>query len=240
MAETGGHIDSDALARSLGGLPRAVHDIALKDALGEVLQAALRLFDVTGTGLMVIDEGRVLSSAAATDEAGRLLEATQERVGRGPCVDALVYGTVVQVRDLAEDDRWPELKLELPEHGVRAVLGVPVRVVGETVGALNCYVDEPREWSESEVRALEAYADLVGNLLASAVQAEQRSQLADQLQHALDSRVVIERAVGMIMGRHDIDAVTAFNRLRRAARDRSERVAALAERVLRGLPLDRD
>ncbi|HEU4657965.1 MAG TPA: GAF and ANTAR domain-containing protein [Capillimicrobium sp.] len=240
MVEAGGHINPEALERSLGGLRRSVHRIELKEALREVLHGALELFDVTGTGLMVIDEGRVLCSVAATDEPGRLLEETQERVGHGPCVDALVYDTVTQVPDLAEDDRWPELKPELPDRGVRAVLGVPVHVAGETVGALNCYVDKPRDWSESEVRALQAYADLVGSLLASAVHAQHRSELADQLQHALNSRVVIERAVGMLMGRHDIDAVTAFNRLRRAARDRSERVAALAERVLRGHNLDRD
>jgi GAF domain-containing protein len=240
MAVTGGHIDPDALARSLQGLPQSVHDIELEHGLGEVLRAALRLFDVTGTGLMVIDENSALRSVAATDEPGRLLEETQERVGHGPCVDALVYDTVIQVRDLAEDERWPELKPEVPDRGVRAVLGVPVRVAGETVGSLNCYVDRPREWSEAEVQALQAYADVVGSLLASAVQAQHRSELADQLQHALNSRVVIERAVGMIMGRHDVDAVTAFNRLRRAARDRGERVAALAERVLGGHALDRD
>jgi GAF domain-containing protein len=123
-------------------------------------------------------------------------------------------------------------------HGIRAVLGVPVHLAGETVGALDGYVDRPYEWDETHVRALQAYADLVGSLLASAVQARQRSELAGQLQHALNSRVVIERAVGMIMGREHVDAVTAFNRLRRQARNRRDRVADLAERVLEGMPLD--
>jgi GAF domain-containing protein len=231
------HIYPAALERSLRGLRHRVDGAAVEDALDEVLRAACVLFGVTGTGLMVIDENRALCSVAATDEPGRTLEEMQERAGQGPCVDAVVFDSVVHSPDLATDDRWPEIKPQLLRHGVRALLGVPVHLAGETVGTLNGYVDEPYDWEKTEVRGLQAYSDLIGSLLGNAVQSHQRSELADQLQYALNNRVVIERAVGMIMGVQGVDAITAFNRLRAAARARRERVVDLAGRVLEGEPL---
>ncbi len=238
MPDDRGHIDSEALQRSVSALRSAFETTALEDALTELLEASCRLFAITGTGLMAVDENRGLSYLAATDEPGRLLEELQERVGRGPCVDALVYDRVVISEDLPADDRWPELSEKLREHSVRGLLGVPVHVNGTAIGSLNGYVDKPYAWDASEIQALQTYADLVGRLLASAIQAHARGQLVEQLQHALDSRVVIERAVGMVMGRDGIDAVTAYGRLRSVARARRERVSELAERVLAGAPLD--
>jgi GAF domain-containing protein len=237
--EASGHIDAAALERSLQGLRTTIEGAGLEQSLGAALEAASVLFDVSGIGLMVIDENRALRYVAATDEVGRALEEVQERDGHGPCIDALVFDKVVQSRDLVEDERWPEIRSGVREGSVRAVLGVPVHVAGETVGALDGYLDRPYEWDAGHVKALQAYADLLGSVLASAVQARRRGELVDQLQHALHSRVVIERAVGMLMGREGIDAVAAFDRLRREARNRRERVAELAERVLAGLPLER-
>lgn len=238
MADATGHINPTALENSLNGVLEAVEGTALERALHDVLKAACVLFGISGTGLLVIDENRIQRYVASTDEIGRFLEEIQERSGVGPCVDALTFDTVVQSRDVGEDERWPEIRGELVERGIRAVLGVPVHIAGDAVGSLDGYVDQPYEWDDSDVTALQAYADLIGSLLASAVQARQRGELADQLQQALDSRVVIERAVGMIMGVDGLDAVTAFNRLRKAARDRRIKVAELAERILEGAPLD--
>lgn len=237
MASQQGHIEPGRLEESLRHLHVRHDEAPLDDALEQVLDAARILFHATGTGLMAIDAERVLRYVAATDEPARMLEEAQDEVGEGPCVDALVYDELVQTRDFREDDRWPALKPKVPEQ-VRAILGVPVHVFGEPVGSLDAYLDEPYEWDESDVRALDAYSGLIGSLLASALEARERSEVIKQLQHALDNRVIIERAVGMLMGRDGIDAVAAFNRLRRAARDRRIRVAELAERVLAGEPLD--
>lgn len=234
MSETTGHVDPTALERSLRGLRVSVESSSIDDAIREVLEAACLLFGISGTGLMVIDEDRALRYVAATDRLGRQLEEVQDRAGVGPCVDALVFDAVVQSRNLSEDDRWPEIRDELVQAGICAVLGVPVHLGGDAVASLDGYMDRPYEWDASHIRALQAYADLVGSLLGSAVQARQRGEIADQLQHALDSRVTIERAVGMLMGLEDVDAVSAFNRLRGVARDRREKVADVAEEVLAG------
>jgi GAF domain-containing protein len=229
-------IDNEALSRSLRHLRQETSEQELRAALERVIAATRRLFSATGAGLMMIDDTSMLRFVAATDEPGRLLEVRQEEIGRGPCVDALTFDQVTCVTDLAVDDRWPELVSELSEVGVRALLGAPVHAERIAVGALNVYRDHPAEWSDSEIGALQAYATLIESLLRSAFMAQERGEVVEQLQHALDSRVAIERAVGVLMGRHGVDAVAAFNSLRHAARSSGRKVADVAAELLAEIP----
>ncbi len=232
----GRFVDSDALSRSLAAL-RARSSSGLMDSLNDVLAASRQLFDASGCGIMMVDDTSLLCAVAATDEPGRLLEVYQEQTGHGPCVDALTFDRLVFTADLASDERWPELPVDLPDRGVRAVLGVPLHLDRVPVGSLNVYRDQPGEWSESEIAALEGYAQLIEGFLHTALQAREREELAVQLQHALTHRVMIERAVGVIMGRDRIGAVEAFDKLRRAARSAERKVADLAEEVLAEIPV---
>ena len=115
------------------------------------------------------------------------------------------------------------------------MLGLPTRV-GAPVGTLNLYCERPRRWDESEIGALEAYNDLLEARLGGALLARQHGHIVDQLQFALDSRVAIERAIGLLMGRDGIDGPAAFNELRRAARNSRRRVSEVAEEVLAAHP----
>jgi GAF domain-containing protein len=227
-----GHIDSAALDRSVAVLRGKPSGEGLMDALQEVLVAACQLFSASGAGFMMLDDSEMLCSVAATDEPGRVLEECQEQVGHGPCVDSVAFDRITATADIAVDDRWPELIPEVPEAGVRAVLGVPIRVDGVAVGSLNVYCDEAHEWDQSDSSALESYGLLVAGLLRTALQSRERERLAEQLQHALDNRVVIERAVGVVMGRERVDAVTAFNQLRGHARSSERKVADVAAELL--------
>lgn len=229
---TGGFIDAAALERSLSALREHGSDAQLIDTLRQVLTATCELFSASGAGLMLVDESTALRSVAATDALGRLLEERQEQAGHGPCVDALLLDQVTECPDLLEDERWPQLIPELPDAGVRAVLGVPVRLNGVAVGALNVYHREPHTWDRSEISALTSYGGLIQGVLRTALQAHHRNQLAEQLQHALDNRVVIERAVGVIMAREQVDPVTAFNQLRSRARSSERKIAHLAAELL--------
>lgn len=228
-------IDPRALQASLASLsarPSASGEPG--DLLHQVVLSANGIFTVTGTGLMIIDQDQVLRYVAASDAAGRALELGQEQAGEGPCVDAFVYGTVVTTQDLRADSRYLRLRPLLAEAPVVAVLGVPVRLMGTVVAALNAYVDRPRGWLPEEVRALECFAEVVEQLLASTLALHRSSALAGQLQHALDYRVVIERAVGFLMAREDLDAVRAFELLRTAARSSRRPVVEVASSLLRG------
>jgi GAF domain-containing protein len=144
-----------------------------------------------------------------------------------------VYAREVVSSDVHADGRWPDLRTRLSVQ-VRAVAGTPILLGGSPVGTLNVYRDESVEWDESDVNALTAYSGLIAEVLVTALAAQQHSIMAGQLQYALDYRVVIERAVGYLMGAQRLDAVTAFDVLRRRARDSRRRVADVATDLLGG------
>lgn len=229
-------MDRAAVDRSLAVLRQGSAGDGLLDALHQVIAATRTLFDASGAGIMMVDDSSALAAVAATDEVGRQLEVCQQETGVGPCVDALTFDRIVCTDDLACDERWPALLPTLPELGVRSILGVPLHATSVPIGSLNVYRDHPGAWSDSEVSALESYAELVENLLRSALQAQEQEQLAAQLQHALDHRVAIERAVGVVMGREQINAVAAFNRLRQSARSSERKVADIAAELLAEIP----
>jgi GAF domain-containing protein len=181
---------------------------------------------------MIIDEQHALRDVVSSDAPGRVLEKVQSETGQGPCVDTFVHGTVVSTTDIGTDDRWPASRTPIAEHGVHAVLGVPVHVGGLPVGSLDVYLDRPHDWNDSEISALLRYAQVVETTLRAAMVARQAGELADQLQYALDHRVVIERGVGFLMAREGVGAVEAFNLLRRSARSRRRKVVDVARELL--------
>jgi GAF domain-containing protein len=225
------HIDEEALRSSLQRLRQAAFDADVVAVMKRAVHAVHRVFGCTGAGIMFITESGHLSYVAASDEAGRRLEQAQADAGQGPCYDSYVYAREVASRDLRIDSRWPRLPAHLPAQ-VRAVVGVPVMLGGSPVGTLNVYRDQPNDWDEPDIQALRAYSDLIAEVTGSALAAADHSALAGQLQYALDYRVVIERAVGYLMGARGLDAVTAFDVLRKRARDSRRRVADIATEIL--------
>ena len=215
-----------------------VERVGLTAAIREVIDAIPGVFGVDGAGLMMIDEGIALQEAASSDEAGRTLELLQQELGEGPCTQTLVEDEIVTTRDVTVDERWPNLGPRLIGVGVRAVLGVPTHLAGGAIGALNVYRAEPYDWTDADIDAIQTYNRVLERFVSLAVVAEQRDELVTQLQTALDSRVVIERATGLIMGRHGLDALEAFDRLRRASRSARRRVYDVASDLLAGEALD--
>jgi GAF domain-containing protein len=236
------HIDPDSLTLSLAGLEsRGLSaDDDVPAGLLHVVEAAAEIFEVTGVGLMLVAPDQALRYVAASNESARELELCQEAAGVGPCVTAFVNEEIVRCVDLATDSRWPVLGPQLAEKGIRAVLGVPTRLGGSTVGSLNSYVDEPHEWDDGDVQAIAAYNRVIEGQLASALAAHRQNELVEQLEHALSNRVQIERAIGVLIARERLDAVAAFNRLRRAARSERRRVADVAAEVIAGRDLALD
>jgi GAF domain-containing protein len=229
------HVDRGALEAALDQLRHQQQPgSVVEPALERVVSATRGLFDVSGAGLLLVDEAQVLRYVVASDEAGRVLEAAHEQTGEGPCIDAFVLDRTVSTQDVESDDRWPRLTPLLLAAGVRSVLGAPVRLGGGPVGTLNVYVDHPYPWDESDRDAIGAFVSLVEGLLSSAVLAEQQSAIVGQLQYALDNRVLIDRAIGLLMGREGLDQVTAFDRLRVTARRSRRKVGEVARDLLEG------
>jgi GAF domain-containing protein len=229
------HVDPRALADSLdrlAGVESAPEPI--EAGLARIIEATRSLFAVDGVGLMLADEELALRYVGATDEAARALERAQAEIGAGPCVESFVSCRATVTADLADDARWPELAERLVPLGVRAVLGVPSRLGGLPVGTLNVYRGEPYEWDSSDIAAVEAYNAILEDQLGHALSARRKGIIVEQLQTALDRRVLIERAVGAIMVRRDLGARESFEALRRAARSARRPVAELATIVLDG------
>jgi GAF domain-containing protein len=229
------NINEVGLAAALEKVSFESPDRDLESTLHDVVDAVVALFGVTGAGLMFLDDKDALRYVVSSNEGGHALEMAQEDLGAGPCVDCLVLGSSIACTDIAEDVRWPGLAERVVAFGVRAVLGVPVHAGGGVVGSLNVYRDLAHDWDQSEMAALGAFASVIDNVVGHAVLAHARGRLVEQLQYALDHRVVIERAIGLLMGRaDDVDAVAAFNRLRDLARSQRRRVAEVADDVLTG------
>ncbi len=227
------HVEDDALQRAVGRLTqRKLSRLDLRAACEAVVETMPGLFGADGAGILLVDDAHVLRYVASTDTGAQLLEAVQESTGRGPCVESLVEDEPVGVVDMLEDDRWPDLGTLLASNGVRAVLGVPVHFGGVAIGSLNVYSAQCRVWDQSDYSALSTIESLIERLLTTAVFFERQEELIGQLQRALESRVVVERAVGVLMAVEEIEATDAFERIRRTARSSRRSVRDVAGDVI--------
>lgn len=234
-------IDPADAARSIEGLRQA--DLAsgeLEASLRAVATATAELFGADGGGIMLVDDQQSLHYVGATDGRAAALEAAQEETGEGPCVDSLIGDVVVETSDLLSDPRWPRLRAEVGQLGVHAIVGVPLHVGLTAIGSLNVYRYRVWEWSGGDVDALRLHATMIEELLAAAMLAGRRHTIVDQLTTALENRVVIDRATGIVMAIAGLDAAQAFNALRLEARSRRVRVADYAHVVVaqRQFPID--
>jgi GAF domain-containing protein len=233
-------IDPTGLAKSIGALGALDPERGLAPALQQLTDAAKQLFRADGAGLMLIDAEGVLRWASASDQTAQTVEDGQERLAQGPCAVAFSQRLPAAIRNISLEPEWQEFTQVLVGEGVCAALSVPVELDGGVIGTLDIYSGTARDWDPSEVAALQAYAGLVASLLSAAVTAQVKGRLAEQLQAALEHRWLIEQAKGVLMGREDLDAQTAFERLRGAARSSTRRLADVARDVTAGQPLPAD
>jgi GAF domain-containing protein len=234
-------IDPTDLAKSIGALGSLDPGRGLAATLQQITDAAKQLFRADGAGLMLVDAEGQLRWASASDQSTQTLEDGQERLGQGPCAVAFSQRLPAAIRNLHTEPNWQDFIQVLLAEEICAALSVPVELDGGVIGTLDVYVGQPRDWDPSEVAALQAYAGVVASLLSAAVTAQVKGRLADQLQAALEHRWLIERAKGVVMGREQVDAQTAFERLRSAARFSTRRLADVAKDVTDGqrLPASR-
>jgi GAF domain-containing protein len=166
----------------------------------------------------------------------QLAEEDQERLGKGPCRAAFSQRMAIAIHNADAEPDPDGSRSVLRNSGFQAALSVPVELHGGPIGSLDLYSSKPRDWDDSEIGALQAYAGIVANLLGSAAAAHVKGRLAEQLQAALAHGAVIEQAKGALMEREGLDAATAYERLRTAARSSSRKVADVARDLLAGAP----
>jgi GAF domain-containing protein len=230
-------IDPADLAKSIGTLTDLHPEQDLAATLQEAVLAAKQLFDADAAGIMLADMEGKLRWASASDQRAQTLEDNQELFAAGPCAEAFSTGKPAVMHDATTERRWGEIALTFVEVQIRSGLSVPVELGGGAIGTLDVYAADPRGWDDTEVTALQAYAGVVASLLGAGARAELTGALADQLQVALDSRSLIERAKGALMERERLDEQEAFTHLRRAARSSGRKLSEVAGEVANGLPL---
>jgi GAF domain-containing protein len=207
-------------------------EMGVEDAIREIVHTTHAMFDVDGAGLMLADAEQHLRSVAASDDRFAHLEDLQIRHQEGPCIDAFDGKELVGVEDLADDKRWPRFSEAAVARNVRAVLASPLPYNRDAVGVVAVLSEQRRPWSAEGELALLAFTDLAALLIASMMQGQQQSELAAQLQSALNSRRIIEQAKGVLMGRHGISARAAYEQLRGQARAERRKLAAVCAEVV--------
>ena len=188
--------------------------------------------------LLEAQEG-TLQLAAATSERMRELEDLEIRLGQGPCVETYRQGAPVSAGDMRkEQDRWPATAPKAMEIGLLAVNAFPLKVDGDSVGAFNVYREAAGALSDEELRLTQAFADVatVGILRDRKVSEAERR--AEQLQGALDSRVLIEQAKGVLAERQGISTELAFDMIRRYARNHHRKLRGVCQQIIAGDEVD--
>ena len=204
----------------------------LEGVLAELTERVTAVLGLVGSGVTVVIDGE-LQFVTALPSAVVELEQAQHNLHTGPCLDAFHSGEPVTAADLrTETARWPgyvDLALEV---GVLAGAGIPLKLAGEAVGALNLYAGEVRNWSDEDVAAARVLADMATVYLVNASKLAQQTQLSAQLQYALDHRIVIEQAKGIVASSRGTTVDAAFEVIRRHARNHNTSIAAVADAIV--------
>ncbi|MFI9761135.1 ANTAR domain-containing protein [Streptomyces sp. NPDC051963] len=206
-----------------------VADFDLIDFLRLLTDRCVGLLDVSAVGVLLADRDGELRVMAASDERVRLLELFQLQNDEGPCLECFRTGTPVAVSDLrTETARWPRFAVTARRSGFGAVQALPMRLRDEVVGALNLFRITPGPFDPAATPIAQALADVATISLLQQRTTQRSTALNEQLQTALNSRVLIEQAKGKLAERQGIDMEQAFTTLRGYARAHNRRLSELA------------
>jgi transcriptional regulator with GAF, ATPase, and Fis domain len=210
-----------------------VDDFDVIEFLDMLAYRCVELLDVETGGLLLADHHGVLTMVAASNEQTRLLELFQLQNSEGPCFDCYQTGVVVECPDLTvAQDRWPKFASAARDVGFASVYALPMRLREEVIGALNLFSVRPGVLDQAALQLGQALADVatIGILHHRLVQRQEL--VTGQLQTALNSRVLIEQAKGVLAERLGLSVDDAFEILRRYARRNNLKILAAASGVI--------
>ncbi len=224
------------LARTLVELADTlVADFDVVELLTLLTARCVEVLDVDAAGLMLVSVEGDLRVMASSSEAVRLLELFEVQSQEGPCLDCFRTGTPVVNEDLTvTSERWPRFTGVALAGGFRAVHAVPMRLRGTLLGALNLFHSEPTHLPDADIEAAQALADVATIAVLQHRAAIEAQVLNDQLSQALNTRIVIEQAKGVVAERLRVEMEEAFAHLRNHARNHNRRLADVAREVIAG------
>jgi GAF domain-containing protein len=211
-----------------------VDDYDMLDLLDQLVGHSVTLLAADAAGIQLADGQHNLRVVAASSEDADLMELLQLQADEGPCIECIRTGGPVSVADIADEAaRWPRLVASLQDRGLyRSVHALPLRLRGEPIGALNLFHRRPGALPAADLAVGQALADVatIGILQERAIQ--RREIFDEQLQTALNNRVIIEQAKGVLANAGALSMTDAFDRLRRYARHNNLRLSEVARQVV--------
>ena len=210
-----------------------VADYDVVDLLHTLVEKCAALLEASAAGIIISAGDGELEVVASTNERSRLVEILQLRAGSGPCVESFTSGRAVAVPEIARTgDQWPKFRAGALAQGFASMHAVPLRLRATTIGSLNLFWDRTGGLSPEDTATVQALADVatIGILQERAIR--ESDIVRQQLQHALNSRVLIEQAKGVVAYTYGLHMGDAFDKIRAYARTNGLPLADVAERIV--------
>jgi GAF domain-containing protein len=206
----------------------------VRDLLGEMARQAARLVpEGLSCGMTVQDRGRRRPvTVACSDDVASKADEAQYESDAGPCLTAMRESTLVRVENSADDERWPDFMARAESLGIRSCLGLPLQVDGESLGALNLYSKRAAAFGATETRQAEIFVSQASVSLALCLRLSRYSRLNAQLRASIESRAIIDQAIGVVMSRDRCTAEQALMALRSASQRSNVKLRDIATVVI--------
>jgi GAF domain-containing protein len=224
----------DQLAAAVRTLVDTVSpEVDLPDLLYSLAAAHIELLDVDTVIVQIADEDGHLDTAATCVRGAERGDPFGPELIDGPGSESFRRGVVVSSDDLGlENGRWPGFTVRARELGFRSLSTIPIAARGRTLGSLSLLRTEPGALDDTALETARALVAVSAMTLLQVRAERSHTQVRDQLQAALDSRVIIEQAKGYLARTHGERPDESFHRIHRHARSHRRRVADVADDVL--------
>jgi GAF domain-containing protein len=210
-----------------------VADYDVFDLLHTLVDEAAGVLDAAAAGLLLVDSVGDLQVMATTSAECQVVEDLQVASGAGPSVDCYLTGALVTIDDIAaQAARWRAFQSSALSQGFRSLHAVPMRLRSRTLGSLSLFSQATGAFSAEDAAITQAFADMATIALLQERAARESALINEQLQQALNSRVLIEQAKGMIAHTSNVDMNAAFALLRGYARSHNQTVYETAGKII--------